>query len=188
MSPLLVLASLAILLNGLIRPSDRGPVFYREPRISKGEIFTLFKFRTMQVDAINEVRNKGLTLKTLERQDRGHTPVGNFLRRFYLDELPQLANILRGDMSFVGPRPSAPLEYERELLKGIVRKKLAKAGLVGLQQAHKGHTKSFDEEVGFDYEYVRRAGAMNPLRRLVYDISIMVRSVRIMLEGRGLSY
>jgi lipopolysaccharide/colanic/teichoic acid biosynthesis glycosyltransferase len=188
LSPLLAVGSLAILLSGLIRPSDRGPVFYRELRISKGEVFPLFKFRTMQVSAIEEVLAKGLTVKSLERQDRGHMPVGNFLRRFYLDELPQLINILRGEMSFVGPRPSAPREYERELTKGIVRKGLARAGLVGLQQAHKGHTKSFDEEIGLDYEYVRRAGSMNPLRRLAYDVSIIGRSIRILLEGKGLSY
>lgn len=186
--PLFALASLAILLDGLIRPADRGPVFYRETRISKGEPFTLFKFRTMQVDAIREVMAKGLTVKSLERQDRGHMPVGNFLRRYYLDELPQLLNILRGDMSFVGPRPSAPREYQRELEKGILRKGLARAGLVGLQQASKGHTKSHDEEIRLDYEYVRRAGFMNPTRRLAFDVSIMMRSIRILLEGKGLSY
>lgn len=188
MSPLLAMGALAILIDGLIRPEDRGPVLYREARISKGEPFMLFKFRTMQVDAIEEVLARGLTVKSLERQNRGHTPVGNFLRRYYLDELPQLMNILHGNMSFVGPRPSAPPEYELELTKGIVRKKLAKAGLVGLQQASKGYTESYDQEVALDYEYVRRAGSISPLRRLAYDVSIMVRCVRILMEGKGLSY
>ena len=187
-SPLLALAALAILLDGWISPSDRGPVLYREKRISKGQTFSILKFRTMQVAAIEEVLTKGLTVKTLERQGRGQTRVGIFLRRFYLDELPQLINILIGEMSFVGPRPCAPSEYERELARGIVRKRLAKAGLVGLQQAHKGHTRSFEEETELDYEYVRRAGSMSPLRRMAYDLSIIARSMRVLMEGKGLDY
>jgi len=187
-SPLLALVALAILVDGLVRPEDRGPVLYREERITKGERFMLFKFRTMQVGAIAEVLARGLTVKTLERQNRGDTPVGNLLRRYYLDELPQLLNILRGEMSFVGPRPSAPSEYERELAQGIARKRLARAGLVGLQQANKGYAESYDQEIALDYEYVRRAGSMSPLRRLAYDLSIMARSVRILAEGKGLSY
>ncbi len=187
-SPLLALGAVLILLDGLFRASDRGPVFHRETRISKGQAFSILKFRTMQVAAIEEMRAQGLTVKYLERQNRGQTRAGIFLRRFYLDELPQLFNILRGEMSFVGPRPPAPFEYERELSKGIVRKKLARAGLVGLQQAAKGRTGSIEEEIALDYEYVRQAGSMSPLRRLVYDTSIMVRSVTVLMEGKGLDY
>ena len=187
-APLLALAALMILLDGWIRPTDRGPVFYRERRISRGQPFSILKFRTMQVTAIEEVLAKGLTVKTLERQGRAQTRAGIFLRRFYLDELPQLINILRGEMSFVGPRPCAPFEYERELARGIVRKRLAKAGLVGLQQAHKGYTRSFEEEIELDYEYVRCAGSMSPLRRLAYDVSIILRSMRVLMEAKGLDY
>jgi lipopolysaccharide/colanic/teichoic acid biosynthesis glycosyltransferase len=187
-SPFLALAAVLILLDGLFRASDRGPVLHRETRISKGRPFSIFKFRTMQVAAIEEMRAQGLTVKYLERQNRGQTRVGIFLRRFYLDELPQLFNILRGEMSFVGPRPPAPFEYEKELSKGIVRKRLATAGLVGLQQAAKGRTGSIEEEIALDYEYVRQAGSMNPLRRLAYDASIMVRSVTVLMEGKGLEY
>jgi lipopolysaccharide/colanic/teichoic acid biosynthesis glycosyltransferase len=187
-APFLALGALAIFLDGLFHPANRGPVFHHETRISGGEPFTIIKFRTMQVSAIEEMRDKGLTVKYLEREGRGQTGVGLFLRRYYLDELPQLINIWRGDMSFVGPRPSAPFEYERELKRGNVRKRLAKAGLVGLQQAHKGRAKSFDEEVALDYEYVRCAGSMKPLRRLAYDLSIMMRSIRVLLEGKGLNY
>ena len=187
-APLLALASLMILLDGWIRPPDRGPVLYRERRISKGQPFSILKFRTMQVAAIEEVLAKGLTVKTLERKGRGQTRAGVLLRRFYLDELPQLFNILRGEMSFVGPRPCAPFEYERELSRGIVRKRLAKAGLVGLQQANKGHTRNFEEEIELDYEYVRRAGSMNPLRRMAYDVSIILRSLRVLMEAKGLDY
>lgn len=185
-APVLASAALAILVDGLIWPEDRGPVFYRETRISKGEPFSLLKFRTMQVSAIQEAHRQGLTVKYWERENKGHTRAGWYLRRWYLDELPQIINILKGDMSFVGPRPPAPFEYERELSEGNVRKKLARAGLVGLQQVYKGRTKGFDEEIALDYEYVARVGAMSPPQRLVYEIGLILRSIRVLLEGKGL--
>jgi len=185
-SPLLGLGALSILIDGLIWPEDRGPILHQETRVSAGQPFSVLKFRTMQVSAIQEARRQGLTVKYLERANQGHTRVGYYLRHWYLDELPQLINILRGDMSFVGPRPPAPFEYERELSEGNVRKKLARAGLVGLQQANKGYTNSFEEEIALDYEYVAQVRAMNPIRRLVYDVSLLLRTLRVVLEGKGL--
>jgi lipopolysaccharide/colanic/teichoic acid biosynthesis glycosyltransferase len=140
----------------------------------------------MQVSAIQKARQRGLTVKYLEREQQGHTRVGRHLCRWYLDELPQMFNILRGEMSFVGPRPPAPFEYERELAAGNVRKRLARAGLAGLQQAHKGRTQSFEEEIALDYEYVALVGAMSPLRRLFYDVSILLRTLWVLVEGKGL--
>jgi lipopolysaccharide/colanic/teichoic acid biosynthesis glycosyltransferase len=185
-SPLFGLGALAILIDGLIWPEDSGSIFHRETRISAGQTFSLVKFRTMQASAIEEARQQGLTVKYLERENRGHTRVGHYLRRWYLDELPQLINILRGEMSWVGPRPPAPFEYERELSEGNVRKRLARAGLVGLQQANKGRTQGFDQEIALDYEYVARVRTMSPARRLVYDISILLRTLRVLVEGKGL--
>ena len=185
-SPILATVALAIVIDGLIWSKDRGPIFYRETRVSAGRRFTLLKFRTMQVDVIQEAHSQGLTVKYLERENRGHTRVGWHLRHWYLDELPQLINILRGDMSFVGPRPPAPFEYERELSEGNVRKKLARAGLVGLQQANKGRTKGFEQEIALDYEYVAQVGKMRPPRRLIYEIGLILRSMRVLLERKGL--
>jgi len=185
-SPILITVALAIVIDGLIWSKDRGPIFYRETRVSAGRRFTLLKFRTMHVDAIREAHSQGLTVKYLERENRGHALVGWHLRHWYLDELPQLINILRGDMSFVGPRPPAPFEYERELSEGNVRKKLARAGLVGLQQANKGRTKGFEQEIALDYEYVAQVGKMRPPRRLIYEIGLILRSMRVLLERKGL--
>ena len=185
-SPLSALGALAIWIDGLVWPEDRGPIFHRETRVSAGQTFSLFKFRTMQVSAIEEARQQGLTVKYLERENRGHTWVGRYLRRWYLDELPQVLNILRGEMSWVGPRPPAPFEYERELSEGNVRKLLARAGWVGLQQANKGRTRGFDEEIALDYEYVAQVRTMSPSRRLVYDVSILLRTLRVLAEGKGL--
>jgi lipopolysaccharide/colanic/teichoic acid biosynthesis glycosyltransferase len=185
-APLFVLAALAIRIDGWLWSEDGGPIFHRETRVSAGHQFSLFKFRTMQVSAIEDARRQGLTVKYLERANQGHTRVGQYLRRWYLDELPQVINILRGEMSWVGPRPPAPFEYQRELSEGNVRKRLARAGLVGLQQANKGRTHSFDEEIALDYEYVARVRTMSPPRRLIYDVSILLRTLRVLLEGKGL--
>jgi lipopolysaccharide/colanic/teichoic acid biosynthesis glycosyltransferase len=185
-SPIFCLSALAICVDGLIWTEDRGPIFHRETRVSAGKVFSLAKLRTMQLSAVEEARRQGLTVKYLERENRGHTRVGWYLRRWYLDELPQVLNILRGEMSWVGPRPPAPFEYERELSEGNVRKRLARAGLVGLQQANKGRTRSFDEEIALDYEYVARVRTMRPVRRLAYDVSILLRTLRVLLEGKGL--
>jgi lipopolysaccharide/colanic/teichoic acid biosynthesis glycosyltransferase len=185
-APLFGLIAIAIVMDRFFHPEDRGPILYRQTRISAGQPFRMFKFRTMQISAIDEIRRRELTIKSLERENRGYTRVGSVLQRWYLDELPQLLNILRGEMSFVGPRPPAPSEYERELAAGNVRKSLARAGLVGLQQVNKGRTKSFEEEIALDYAYAARVGAMSPPRRLAYDIGIILRSTRVLLEGKGL--
>jgi lipopolysaccharide/colanic/teichoic acid biosynthesis glycosyltransferase len=185
-APLFALAALAIGIEGSLCSEDSGPILHRETRVSAGRVFSLFKFRTMQVSAIEDARRQGLTVKYLERANQGHTRVGQYLRRWYLDELPQVINILRGEMSWVGPRPPAPFEYQRELSEGNVRKRLARAGLVGLQQANKGRTHGFDEEIALDYEYVARVRGMSPPRRLIYDVSILLRTLRVLLEGKGL--
>jgi lipopolysaccharide/colanic/teichoic acid biosynthesis glycosyltransferase len=185
-APLFALVGLAIKIDGVIWPQDGGPVFHHEPRVSAGQPFTVIKFRTAQIHAIDEIYAMGLTIKHLERTNRGHTRVGKVLRRWYLDELPQLINILRGEMSLVGPRPPAPSEYMRELSEGNTRKALARAGLVGLQQAKKGQTTSFEEEIALDYEYVARVGDMHSLQRLAYEFGIILRCLRVLWEGKGL--
>jgi lipopolysaccharide/colanic/teichoic acid biosynthesis glycosyltransferase len=186
LSPIFVLAAMVILVDGLIWSEDRGPIFHRETRISAGHSFALYKFRTMQIGAVEQVQRQGLTIKHLERENRGHTRAGWYLRRWYWDELPQLINIWRGEMSLVGPRPPAPTEYERELSEGNVRKQLTRAGLVGLQQVYKGRSQGFEEEIALDYAYVARVRRMSPLRRLIYDIGIILRSIRVLWEREGL--
>lgn len=185
-SPLFGATTLAIWVGGMLWAEDRGPTFHRETRISAGQPFSLLKFRTMRVSAIQIAQKQGLTVKYLERANRGHTRVGFHIRRWYLDELPQLIAILQGKMSFVGPRPPAPFEYHREIAEGNLRKSLTRAGLAGLQQAHKGQTRTFEQEIMLDYEYIARAGTLRPWRRLLYDVGLLFRTMRVLLEGKGL--
>jgi lipopolysaccharide/colanic/teichoic acid biosynthesis glycosyltransferase len=103
LSALLLLVPVLVVIAALVKLSSPGPVFYRQQRVSRGgRLFQLFKFRTMVVGADRLAPNVSAT------GDPRVTRVGSFLRRSYLDELPQLVNVLRGDMSLVGPRPETP--------------------------------------------------------------------------------
>ena len=136
----------------LIRLDSRGPVSFVQPRLGRqGRVFLLYKFRTM-FDAPRESTHEVLP---------GHpevTPVGRFLRRFKIDELPQLWNVLRGDMSIVGPRPALPRQAEE--LDEIGRMRLeVRPGLTGLAQVHGNVYLSWPERWKYDRDYVLRMSA-----------------------------
>ena len=117
-----------------IKATSSGPVLFRQDRVTwNGERFAMLKFRTMPVDA---ERESGPVWS--ERNDRRATRFGAFLRRFSLDELPQLFNVLRGDMSLVGPRPERPefVEQFRRRIPGYMQKHLVKAGITGWAQVN----------------------------------------------------
>jgi exopolysaccharide biosynthesis polyprenyl glycosylphosphotransferase len=151
--PLLGLIALAIAFG------DRGPVLFRQTRVGKdGTPFVLFKFRTMVVDA--ELRKAELIARNDSdgvlfkmRKDPRVTRVGGFLRRYSLDELPQLFNVLLGNMSLVGPRPALPDETTK--YGDYVRRRLAvKPGITGLWQVNGRSNLPWDEAVRLDVRYV----------------------------------
>lgn len=184
LSPLYLLISILILLEGLFDSETRGPIFYHQIRISEGRPFAFFKFRITKVRILKEERHKRDRIKTMEK-DEHCTRVGRRLKKFYLDELPQFLNILRGDMSFVGPRPFPVDDYEDDLSSGDTRKKLIRAGLTGLVQMYKGcDTKKTDREL--DEEYIARCREESSLGRFFYELGILLRTVRTVFEGKGL--
>ena len=123
---------LALLIALLVKLYDGGPVFYRQDRLTKdGRVFRIIKFRSMEV---NSERRSGARLAA--KGDSRITPVGRVLRKIHFDELPQLFNIIRGDMSIVGPRPERPeiaAQYEEEIPEFKYRLKVL-AGLTGYAQ------------------------------------------------------
>jgi Undecaprenyl-phosphate glucose phosphotransferase len=154
MIALIALSPLLAFLALLVRLSSRGPVFYRQERMGlDGRTFQMYKFRSMRVDA--ETRTGAVWAKA---GDDRRTPVGAFLRATSLDELPQLWNILRGDMSLVGPRPERPVfvqQFRQEIPHYMLRHKV-KAGLTGWAQVNgwRGNT-SLDQRIECDLYYIR---------------------------------
>jgi lipopolysaccharide/colanic/teichoic acid biosynthesis glycosyltransferase len=166
-APLLALAALAI------RLESRGPVFYRQLRVGRdGRPFELWKLRTMVPGA----EAMGAGIYVLEGDSR-ITRVGAVLRRYSLDELPQLINIVRGDMSLVGPRPPLPSEVDRYGFD-MHRRFLVKPGLTGLWQISGRSDLSWDESVRLDLYYVDNWS-------MIQDIVILVRTVGAVLSSRG---
>jgi putative colanic acid biosysnthesis UDP-glucose lipid carrier transferase len=150
----LLLLPLMALIAAVVRLADSGPVFYRQTRVGlNGRRFTIVKFRTMSEDA---ERHLGAIWSV--PSDPRCTRAGHYLRRFGLDELPQLWNILRGDMSLIGPRPERP-EFTREFRvehAGYDLRHLVRPGLTGYAQIHgwRGYT-SVEERLRHDLHYVR---------------------------------
>ena len=140
-----------------VRLSSPGPVLYRQPRLGRGgRVFDILKFRTMAEDA--EARSGPVWAKP---RDRRATPVGRVLRRFHLDELPQVVNVLRGEMSLVGPRPERPAlaaRIEREV-PGFASRLRVRPGIAGLAQARGGYRIHPRDKLRYDLQYIE---AMNP--------------------------
>ena len=173
-SPLLLATAVAIRLD------DPGPVLYRQRRIGiAGEAFDMLKFRSMVVGADSLVASLSSEVDVLfkVRADPRVTRVGHWLRRFSIDELPQLVNVLRGEMSLVGPRPPLAAEVER-YDSDVHRRLLVRPGMTGLWQVSGRSDLSWDEAVRLDLYYVDNWS-------LVGDLVIMLKTVRAVLVGRG---
>jgi lipopolysaccharide/colanic/teichoic acid biosynthesis glycosyltransferase len=191
---LVVLSPLFLLIAALVKLKSRGPVFFGQVRIGQMmKPFTMFKFRTMYLDAdprlhhefvssfikasgqVHEPGKNGFFKLT---NDPRVTPAGRILRKTSLDELPQLWNVLRGDMSLVGPRP--PLPYELEQYKPWHRRRIleAKPGITGLWQVSGRSRTTFDEMVRLDLRYART-------RSLWTDIKILLATPAAVISGKG---
>ena len=189
--PIFVLVGLAVKLT------SRGPIFYTQERVGLdrralgradqnhrrqrdlgGRPFTIYKFRTMRVDA---ERESGAVWA--QQDDPRVTPAGKFLRQYRLDELPQLLNVLRGEMNIVGPRPERPgifAELRGHIAEYPLRQR-AKPGITGLAQISHPYDRSLDDvrrKVHFDLEYIRRQSVWE-------DVRIMLQTIPVILFRRG---
>jgi lipopolysaccharide/colanic/teichoic acid biosynthesis glycosyltransferase len=181
--PGLVIAAPVLLASALlVRLTSPGPVLYRQLRIGQGERpFTMLKLRTMRIDCDDRAQREFNTREILGDADPGTsdgvfkieqdsriTPVGHFLRRFSIDEIPQLLNVIRGDMSLVGPRPSLPWEvalYTPEQR----RRHDCVPGITGLWQVSGRNRLSMPQMLALDISYLKR-------RSLLLDLWILLRT------------
>jgi lipopolysaccharide/colanic/teichoic acid biosynthesis glycosyltransferase len=183
LSPVFLVAASAIKLEGLFDKNARGPVFFTEDRISRGRVIKLLKFRTLTASALASLGPGPTHIAVLEKKGE-ITRAGRIIRQWYLDELPQLVNIVRGDMFLIGTRP-APIElYEEEMAKGITRKRDMPAGLVGPVQAAKGSSE-YGRSVDLDAAYWEAFKSYSAWRMLLLDLRILTRSAKVQLEHKG---
>ena len=180
-SLMLLLVTLPVMLAAalIIKFDSRGPIFYRQERVGlNGQVFTLTKFRSMVVDA--EV---GGVAKWATKRDSRVTRFGRFMRLTRIDELPQILNVLRGDMAFVGPRPERP-SFVEELGRVIPHyhdRACVKPGITGWAQVNYPYGASVEDarmKLAYDLYYVRR-------RSLFLDLVILVATVRVVLLQEG---
>ena len=166
---------LAMLLEGLMDPRARGPLLYKEERWTQGRSFQILKFRT----TFPGTQNPGTVGEV--------TRTGFWLKKWYLDELPQLLNILQGDMTWVGPRPTHPERAREEIEKEGMRSKLVlRAGLTGLVQVQKLEARDRGVYCNLEEEYLLEIGRMNALQVVMHDLKIIWQTIPTVLRGEGL--
>lgn len=175
----------------LIKFTSKGPILFKQTRIGKnGKPFTYYKFRTMYTDFSKERQNEyvqkliggelgekvGNIIYKLSKDPR-ITPIGRFLRKTSLDELPQLFNVLKGDMSLVGPRPALP--YELEFYNDWHKERLkVKPGITGLWQVSGKSMTTFNEMIKLDIMYIKN-------QSLFFDIKIIIKSIFFIFINKG---
>ena len=157
----------------LVKLTSSGPVLYKQTRVAKdGKLFTMVKFRTMMDDA---EKHSGPILAS--SKDPRVTPIGRFLRVTRLDELPQLFNVLAGDMSLVGPRPERPYFVRRHQVLRELRLAV-KPGLTGLAQIKNAYHLHPRHKIKYDYLYIQR-------RSFMLNLYILSKTIPVMLKRKG---
>jgi len=171
--PLVLLTALAI------RVESRGPIFYRQERVGlNGKIFRVWKFRSMRVDA-----EKDGVPRWAQTADDRVTRVGRFIRKARIDEIPQVLNVLAGDMSFIGPRPERPffVDQLREQIPHYDLRHCVRPGITGWAQVNYPYGASFEDamrKLAYDLYYLKK-------NDLLLDFAILVQTVRVVLFGQG---
>jgi len=183
-APVSIAIAIAILIEGLLHPPAWGPVLHNEVRVSAGRSFTLYKFRILTRFGEAAIR-AGSVPKDIENNPANLTKVGALLKKIGLDELAQLLNIARGDMSFVGPRPKPPVEFEDEIRRGHTYRAQLRAGLSGPVQVMKGTVRTGEEEVEADFAYADLVESGSAAKILIFDIGTLWQTLRVLLRATG---
>ena len=166
---------LVIIFGLLIKLEDGGPILFKQERVGKyGKVFNLYKVRSMRIDA------EKFGAQWAQEEDPRILKVGRFIRKTRIDEIPQLFNILKGDMSIVGPRPERPMftvQFEEETT-GFINRLLVTPGLTGLAQVNGGYEMNHEEKLKWDIIYIKG-------RSLKLYISIIIKTIKVIFTGEG---
>ncbi|WP_178412220.1 exopolysaccharide biosynthesis polyprenyl glycosylphosphotransferase [Peptostreptococcaceae bacterium] len=166
---------LMVIFGVLIKIEDNGPAVYKQERVGKGgKCFYLYKLRSMRTDA------EKFGAQWAEKDDPRITKVGKFIRKTRIDEIPQLFNILRGDMGIIGPRPERPMftvQFDEEI-PGFINRLSVKPGLTGWAQVNGGYEATPAEKLEDDLYYIKN-------RSFLLDMKIIFKTVGVVLTGHG---
>lgn len=183
--PFSFLCLCALKIEHILRGEFSAPLFYSETRFSKGKPFRLHKFNIFKPRVIENDKNNGVFIHTKDYEKNGDvTAVGWVLKQIYMDELPQMLNILSGEMSLVGPRPVNHEVFEKLMANGFDAKAKVKAGITGHFQSHKNVRRLKADELDQEYvEYLTK----NPWYKVFFfDFKIMIRTVLLILKAQGI--
>lgn len=166
---------LMVIFGVLIKIEDNGPAVYKQERVGKGgKCFYLYKLRSMRTDA------EKFGAQWAEKDDPRITKIGKFIRKTRIDEIPQLFNILKGDMRIIGPRPERPMftvQFDEEI-SGFINRLAVKPGLTGWAQVNGGYEATPEEKLKDDLYYIKN-------RSFILDIKIIFKTVGVVLTGHG---
>ena len=173
-------------MEGLIISDNAGPIFFSYNAVSAGTIFKKYKIRLIKMKYIDYEGAKcgDWHAYSAEWTPASRTYIGRFVKKFYLDEIPQFFCVLKGDMSIVGPRPLAVHHYERDIKQGNVTRALIKGGLIGLGHVLKG-TPQMGEPI-YEYEYIDQYLKSSSIGLLWLDLKIIWRAIKVIIKAKGL--
>lgn len=184
-APILILLKIAFIIEGIIIPENKGAMFFYYNAVSAGKIIPKYKIRLIKqkyIDHEGAKRHDWIAFSA-EWTPESRTHVGQFVKKFYLDELPQFLSVLKGDMSIVGPRPLSVMHYERDKAQGNVTRFLLKGGLLGLGHINKGTAEMGKPE--YEYEYVDQYLKRSSIGLLMLDLWIIWKGMLVILKGGG---
>jgi lipopolysaccharide/colanic/teichoic acid biosynthesis glycosyltransferase len=186
-SPFIAVVLLLMGLEFLFISESRGSIFYSEIRISAGRPFRIYKFRIFKKHVLeNILRKEGfIHTKKLERDKHNLTYTGRLLKQIYMDELPQLFNVLKGDMSLVGPRPTNIANAQQLYEEGCYSKFLIKAGLMGTFQLYKIRKGAYDQEAT-DLKYIDFCRKSPGWKIIWNDFKIIILTIWTVLRAEGI--
>jgi lipopolysaccharide/colanic/teichoic acid biosynthesis glycosyltransferase len=183
--PILILLWILYFLEGFVMPENRGPFLFYYYAVSRGKVFKKYKIRIIKTKYVDLAasRRGEWSAYSAEWNAQSRTFFGKFVKKYYLDEIPQFWSVLVGEMSIVGPRPLAVVHYERDRNQGNVTRYLIKGGLLGF-----GHIKKGTSEMGnpvYEYEYVDKYMNGTSFDVFMLDLWIIWKGVLLIFKGGG---
>lgn len=180
----IILIPIFLIISILIKLTSKGPIFFKQERIGRnGKNFNMYKFRTMIVNA----ENIGDGIRVRSKNDPRITKIGKILRRTSLDELPQLINVIKGDMSLVGPRPPVtyhPYNGYNNYPENAKKRFIVRPGLTGLSQIKYRNGVSWDKRIEIDVKYTENISFLQDIKIILATIKIVFKPVNIELKEK----